>query len=160
LAAVTTPLRPDAATDFLGEPDKSLGGVESIWVQAQVNDKGEVTGTGVTNDWVKQVAELRLRRNGIHILSLDEWVKAKAPYLLILVDGPQAAQAGAPIVIWTQFRQRVMLERAPTIRQVAATWEKSEFGSMGTDFKAGARQTIEDQVDAFSNTFLAQNPKK
>jgi hypothetical protein len=163
LVATAVSLRSDVAADA----DKTLAGLEGISVIAAGTDKPEVTDRGVTGDWIRQTAELRLRRNGVRVLTAEESLKAPGhPGVVVTVDvKPPDAQRGLPGLfvdsIRTSFIQRVALERDPTTKALAMTWEQSSFGTVGAEkFKSGIQEGIEDEIDALSNAFLAQNPKK
>jgi hypothetical protein len=84
---LTIRIRPDSVKDTAQDLwDNSLAGLNGIAVSGVGQEDGALALQGIANDWITQTAELRLRRNGIKILSVEEMQKAPGvPGLLITV---------------------------------------------------------------------------
>jgi hypothetical protein len=114
---VSESIRSDSAADDVQKLlDKSIEGLDGVFVFASGQEKEALAPQGVTNDWCRQVVELRLRRNGIKVLSQEEFLKAPGmPSLCVCVNTlAQNADAGvysASIAI--RLVQRVALVRNP-----------------------------------------------
>jgi hypothetical protein len=162
--ALTAATLPEATTEFWGNKDKTLAHVEGVYVLGLTTEKPEADHKDVTMDWIRRVAELRLRRNGIRVLTRDEWLKAPGnPVVSVLprflrLEDPKGLYSFS---LATSFEQRITLERDPASSIMCSTWEVSTFGTVGGGkLKSSIQDGIEDQIDGFSNVFLTQNPKK
>ena len=140
---------------------RGLNGVPVV--VAPLND--EIEKAGLTSAIIKQDAELRLRRLGINVLSVEESVNAPGvPCLIIAVEvfpNPKPFEALYVYHIRVNVTQLVSLERHPKVTFSAVTWESvSPYGTVGKDNLRHLRDVVADGVDQFANEYLAENPKK
>jgi hypothetical protein len=104
--------------------------------------------------------ELRLRRNGIRLLSEEEWLKSPgSPYLYLNLDVLLNERTGVFSYSYRlELNQTVLLERDSQFRMLSTTWQKTNMGYAGSTVAASAiREAIGDTVDRFCNDFLAAN---
>ena len=107
--------------------------------------------------------ELRLRQNGIKVLSEEEKsLTLGMPSLYVRVS--VMINDKSQLVVYSislQLQQNVLLLRDPTkICPGASTWDTGSFGTVGESKIGTMREDIKDKVDEFINDYLAVNPKK
>jgi hypothetical protein len=118
----------------------------------------------LTKDQIQTDVELKLRTAGIRVLSLKEPTITGNPVFCVYVDVKYADIAGTGKSVGFAFnihcslRQNVYLERDPTIKNWATTWERGASGIGSKNFGI-IRNEIKDEVDIFINDFLSVNPK-
>ena len=141
---------------------RSLAGLEGIRVLIDIVGAEQ---HGLTKDELRVITELGLRRNGIKVLTEEEWVNAGCgPYLCVDVTVVGSSNAKAAMIS-VELLQSVLLERDPTILCVSvATWEMTNIllvsgdGVTVTVFDASAKEMLGEFVDEFCNDYLAANP--
>ena len=141
---------------------QSLAGLKGIYVAAGSTPKAREY--GLTKQALRTNVELRLRQNGIKVLSEQECKQTPGiPILSVDVNMqihpkvPGVAVVGVSI----ELLQDVLLKRDPTkVCYGAATWQVSGVYLVGLDNVRDIRGTVKDHVDMFSNDYLAANPKE
>ena len=131
----------------------SLAGIGSVRVIIQpLSENGKAI--GLREDGLKALVELQLRRNGVPVTELPD---SSFLYVNVLV-----LDRDTPIVstISVALRQRV-IRLANRRSQFATTWEaaitaRRSSADRTRDF---IRDTISEEVDVFSNDYLAVNPQ-
>jgi hypothetical protein len=139
----------------------TLKGLQSVYVVVE-SFESEVEKYGLTEQQIQTDVELRLRQNGIRVLSQQEWLSsAMNSYLYVNVGIVRVEDF--PLVsynILLALKQSVFLARDPTKWCVATTWSTGSTGSAGFNKIEFIRQFVKDHVDTFINDYLAVNPKK
>lgn len=145
------------------DPRDALKGLQGVRVLVEKLTP-EVEKYGLTSQQLQTDVELRLRQNGIRVLSGQEQFSTPGmPYLYVNVgitmrdDIPLAV-----FVISVELNQNVFLARDTTKLCIASTWDtKGVVGSVGLDkIETTIREDVIDNVDQFINDYLAVNPKK
>jgi len=125
--------------------------------------KTEAQKHGLTRQQLQTDVELKLRQNGINVLSDQEWLTAKAidgPCLIVNVS--MLIRQDSPVIAFNislELSQKVLLERDPTKICEASTWNTDSVGSVGLKEIQSIRESVKDEVDKFINDYLAVNPK-
>lgn len=131
-------------------------------VQVIVEDfKPEAEKYGFNRQQYQTDVELRLRQYGIKVLSQKERHQVSGmPMLYINVNPLIDEKMGDAAVSYSvQLMEYVLLERNPSIRTFATTWDKSGTRLCGLKRLDGVRERVRDLVDQFINDYLAANPK-
>jgi hypothetical protein len=139
----------------------TLTGLQGVYVVVEIL-RPEVEKYGLTRQQLQTDVELRLRQNGIKVLSGEERLSAPGmPYLYVNV--PIMKVEEIPLVVYSisvQLWQRVLLTRDPNKIYIASTWDTGFIGCAGLDRIESIRESVKNYVDAFINDYLAVNPKK
>ena len=149
----------DAFSAFTTDEDReSLAGLEGVYVVVEdVNES-----YGITRQQLLTDVELRLRQNGIKVLSEEEWFRTKGGqhlYLNVLLE--RFDELGVYIVsISLKLKQKVVLVREPSKSVFATTWHVWNLNVFGSDKLQHLREEAKDHVDSFCNDYLAANPIK
>jgi S1-C subfamily serine protease len=134
---------------------RKLAGVHLI-----IEDLDQDTKTILSERQIQTDVELRLRRNGIRLLSEDEWQKVPgSPFLYLRLSVLRNERTGVFSYYYRlELNQTVLLDRDPQFRMLAVTWLKTNGGYAGSAVAPSAiREAIGDTVDRFCNDFLAAN---
>ena len=134
---------------------RKLAGVRLV-----IEELDEDTKTILTERQIQTDVELRLRRNGIRLLSEDEWLKVPgSPYLYLQLNVLRNERTGVFSYYYKlELKQSVLLERDSQFEMLAATWQITNGGYAGSSVATSAiREAIGDAVDRFCNDFLAAN---
>lgn len=141
---------------------QSLAGMDAMFVLVEDLQKYSIE-AGLTRRQIQTDVELKLRREGIRILSREEMLKTPGATTLCVVVGSQKIQE-SPILVFdldVKFIQSTFLERNPKILVSGTTWNRGKIGYAGDlRFVNLVRQGIDDLVDMFLNDYLAANPKE
>ena len=120
---------------------------------------------GLTKDMIQTKIELQLRRNGIKILTQDEYAKEKgSPTLIVtvtmIIRKFLGEEAYATYTLNIAHNEFVQLIRDPTIFSYSPTWEiRHLYSTRVGNLYDGFYATLEDALDFFINDYLAANPK-
>jgi hypothetical protein len=140
---------------------ETLTGLKGVWVFVGVNSGAE--GAGVTKDQLRTDVELRLRRNGIKVLTMDEARGTPgAPFFYMQVDIRKISRNLYCYYIDVQLSQIAILHRdaiLPIINwdsTTRVTTYGSSFFGVANSIKE-IRERVEDGVNIFSNDFLSVN---
>jgi hypothetical protein len=134
---------------------RKLAGVRLV-----IENLDQDTKTILSERQIQTDIELRLRRNGIRLLSEEEWLKSPgSPYLYLNLDVLLNERTGVFSYSYRlELNQTVLLERDSQFRMLSTTWQKTNMGYAGSTVAASAiREAIGDTVDRFCNDFLAAN---
>jgi hypothetical protein len=144
---------------LLGNQKDTLKGLRGVYVLVEPL-KPEVE-KYLTIQQLQTDVELRLRQNGIRVLSEQEWLSAPgSPYLYVNVNIVVGEMSRLPAYsILLLLNQKVFLARDITKFCVASTWNIGSTGSVGLENIGTIREPVKDQVDQFINDYLAANPK-
>lgn len=128
--------------------------VEDVSIEAQRD--------GVTKDGIRTQAELLLRQAGIRVLTIDEWNSTPGLPMLRLsftVAKNQLGIYGYNLEI--EVLQRVHLARNTAVSSFSPTWMVPNVVglSAASGLRNAARGDVQDKVEAFTNAYLAANPK-
>ncbi len=143
------------ADDFMRS---TLVGLAGVHVGVDVHKEAEREGLPRTT--LQTDIELRLRKAGIRVLTLEEVKEIPGLPLLSLVIGTQKNPIGIyayhlALEVW----QSVSLLRDPSILTQGLTWRASGVtGTVGDLKLSGVREYVQDKVDEFINDYLAANP--
>lgn len=141
-------------------PKDTLKGLQGVKVLVEAI-KPEVEKYGLTEQQLQTDVELRLRQNGIKVLSEKEWLSAAGqPYIYVNVNIMKVENI--PLVtygITLELKQNVSLERDPTKLCSASTWDRRGVMSAGLGKIENIRECVKGYVDNFINDYLAANPK-
>ena len=156
--AVENKTETQALPQFISEKD-TLKGLQGVSVLIESLDSGKEK-YGLTTQQMQTDVELRLRQNGIKVLSNKEMYAAPGmPYLYVnvnLVITEDSPIAGYSISV--QLKQNILLERDPTKNCCGATtWDSGGAGFISKGRIPTLRENIKDQIDIFSNDYLAVN---
>lgn len=141
-----------------------LGGLEAVHVVVEKLPEARRIG-GLSEQAVRDVVELRLRKHGIRLLTRQQSMESLgAPYLYVhlsflppSVELPEVPMAYA---LEVEFHQRVSLVRNPQITTYASTWSApSVIGTVGVTNVRDVLGGLEEAVDHFANEFLAANQR-
>ena len=122
--------------------------------------KDDVKHDGLSVSQIQTDVELRLRQAGIKVLSRQEALASPGfPYLYVRLSTAKGGSTYA-YCVQVEFNQVVQLDRNPAIRLLATTWTAPGVtGTVGAKTLRDVRKIIVGQVDEFTNTYLAVNPK-
>jgi len=120
----------------------------------------QVERLGLTKAQIQMDVELRLRKAGVRVLTLEERRKVPGmPYLYVNVI--TAFNPDSPHFIFgitVELGEMVTLERG--FQAHGVIWSTVEVGSVGTSNIMQIRDGVGDMVDKFINDYLVANPKK
>ena len=139
----------------------TLKGLQGVRVLVE-GLKPEIENRGLTRQQLQTDVELRLRQNGIKVLTEKEWLSAPGGPLLYVNVNIMIHKETLLVAFHTllQLKQAVFLARDLTKKVYgASTWERSLVGSVGLSKIESIREKVKDQVDTFSNDYLTVNPK-
>lgn len=139
---------------------ESLVGLKGVGILVAPLTPG-VEKYGLTMQRLQTDAELRLRRNGIKILSDEDLAQEPGgPILIVNVLSKIYEETGlAAVYVKVELKQNVLLKRDPTVVRFCDTWrEEGVMLVLLKDFK-NIREEVKDAVDMFCNDYLAANPK-
>jgi hypothetical protein len=143
-----------------GESTETASLRKLVGVRLVIEELDQETKTILSERQIQTDIELRLRRNGIRVLSEEEWLKSPgSPYLYLNTDVVRSETTGVYSYSYRlELNQTVLLDRDPQFRMLAITWLKTNMGYAGSRVAASAiREAIGDTVDRFCNDFLAAN---
>lgn len=124
----------------------------------------EAESRGFTESQLQTDVELRLRRAGIRVLTIQEAKESAAnPTLyvnvtLVRLDAP--ADGLYAFSLSVDVRQTVLLVTPPFSKTFASTWETATTGAIGLQRVGDLRGRIGDLVDELINDYLAANTPK
>ncbi|MHC4463912.1 MAG: hypothetical protein ACYS30_21130 [Planctomycetota bacterium] len=149
-----------------------LEGLEGVMVSIDVDPQQELRQIieekhGLTEEGLKTFTELQLRRNGIKVLSTEDWFETVGrPRLIVQAWVALFMAAGkdkltAAIYISIELIENAILKRNPNMEIDGVTWQEVKRGFVGTDeLKNEIEDAIEDILHKFCNDYLAANPKE
>ena len=143
-----------------GESRQTASLRKLVGVRLVIEALDDDTKTILSEQQIQTDIELRLRRNGIRLLSKAEWLEAPGnPYLHLEFNAVRSEATGVFSYSYTlQLRQTVLLDRDPQFQMFAPTWQTTNGGYAGSSVAASTiRNAIGDTVDKFCNDFLAAN---
>jgi len=137
-------------------------GIDAMYVVVEDLSKDAIE-AGLTRKQIQMDVELKLRQEGIRIVSKEESLKTPVDAFLYvnvsvikIRDLPKLAHH-----ITVELKQGVFLMRNPKILILATTWSKAMTGYSGDlRFVSAMREDVSDLVDIFLNDYLAANPKE
>lgn len=147
-------------TKYTIEPREVLAGLQGVHVVVE-DFKPEVEKYGFNREQYQTDAELRLRQNGIRVLSEEEQLLLADKTFLHIIVTPVILENGlsAAVGISVEFKEPVLLHRNPSIITFAITWDKGTILNVGLLRFNEIRGHVRDLVDQFINDYLAANPK-
>jgi len=118
---------------------------------------------GLTTSTLQTAIELKLRQEGIRVLTSGERLVAPGnPYLYLRVGTMKSDEVEVYVyTITLELLQEVRLSRNPAITSWAATWSApGKIGIIGFRKLPSVRESVRGIVDQFLNAYLAANPKR
>lgn len=116
---------------------------------------------GLTSKQIAIEAELRLRKAGIKILTIDEALKSPGSPVFEIQFGAVKSETGFyAISVRLRLNQIVITQRKPFIATVSATWEANNLLLVKSADLRRVKDEVGDGVDVFANDFLTANPKQ
>lgn len=136
----------------------AASGVEVIIEDIEPSERAKL---GITMQEIRQDIELSLRRSGIKILTRDERMKLPGrPYFYVRVSAvfPKGLPEIAAFTVRAEMAEVAFLDRDPSHACYSTLWtaESLHFGKIDP---ALIRKIVVDQVDTFTNDYLAVNPR-
>jgi hypothetical protein len=141
---------------------RSLAGISVMGVVVQDLTKDAIE-AGLIKEQIRTDVELKLRREGIRIVSEEEQLKVPgSPCINVQINCLR--HKTLPILVFdinVTLIQGVFLMRNQEITAIGGTWFRDLLGCVGDSlFVSTVRQGVDDLVDIFLNDYLAANPKK
>ena len=160
-------LKADTYSSALEPRQRKLVGLKGIHVGVSELNPNEES-YSISKQRLQLDVELRLRQNGIKVLSQKEWLTTPgAPTLWIEVSHQTAvwkdlSKADVSAVhITVALLEWVRLERDFQIDCFAAVWSQSLINAIpNKDIADMVRQGVSLAIDSFINDYLAANPKE
>ncbi|HPS55579.1 MAG TPA: hypothetical protein PLP05_08275 [Sedimentisphaerales bacterium] len=144
---------------YIADDKETLKGLEGFHVNIE-ELKSPIERSGLTTAQIRSDVELRLRQNGIKVLSEEELLAAPGnPQLYVNVNilAPKDfAVVAYSIVI--RVDQAVFLARDTTKKYCATTWNRGSTGIVNRNLST-IRDDVKNKVDEFISDYLAVNPK-
>jgi hypothetical protein len=134
---------------------KQLRGVSVVVEQVKPNVQHIIT-----SEQARAIIEARLRANNVPILSEDEaFMTTAAGHLYLKLKILKTGSTNAYSYSWQlQLLQRVRLDRDPSFRMLAPTWNRDDMGfAPGAAASSDLKQGIRDLVDRFCMDYQANN---
>ena len=134
---------------------KDLRGVSVIIEQIKPNVQHIIS-----SEQARAIVEARLRLNAVPILSKEEVLKTKgAGHLYLKLKILRAGAANQYSYSWQlQLLQRVSLDRDPSFRMLAPTWNRDDMGfASGSLAASDLKEAIKDVVDRFCIDYRTNN---
>jgi hypothetical protein len=136
----------------------SLRGLTGIALVVEPPTK-QVERDGLTVPFIRASAEVKLRGEGIPVLSIEEVPKwLTAPLLYINANVVKLGVGDYVYNVLVEFRQEVTLVRSPIVTCPAATWSTACVGR--TTELRDVLKTVQEGVAKFTTAYLSVNPKK
>jgi hypothetical protein len=122
----------------------------------------EVERSGLTKNDLQTFVETKLRKAGIKAFTQEECLGTPGePYLYVLIN-LNTGKAGDEVYAFSidvGVIQNVLLRRDPRMKSYAITWSTGGVGSIEKEFLNRLRDSVDDLVDIFINSYLSANPK-
>lgn len=157
------------------EPADTLKGLQGVCVLVSTTTTTkEAEKYGLTKQVIQTDTELRLRQNGIRVLTREELgerfhafyltglKRMDAALLHVIVNPVIAEDMGvAAVAIDLRVMQTAFLPRERDILyRGAVTWQSGSVRLVGLGMLKEVRERVKDVVDEFLNEYLAANPKE
>jgi hypothetical protein len=145
---------------------KSLRGLPGVYVNVG-SLAPDIEAEGLTKERLQTDIEIRLRKAGIRVFSLEEArALPSTPTLNVEVPSQQLAALTKAlggtlfsISVLVELHQAASLERFPNTKFLVITWSDRAVGfATGKNIRA-LRDQVGDYIDKFINDFLSVNPK-
>ena len=140
---------------------ETLRGLKGFYVLIEEDDG--ITQAGLTEKILRTYVELKLRKAGLRVLTIDEMLLTLGrPHLYVSVNAIELKSRREFIYsVNVAFKQDVILFRKGSNKTSGVTWGKNRF--LGTTPETNAwrniREAVSILVDQFMNDYLAVNPK-
>jgi len=137
-----------------------LAGLEGVGVAVKMDSPQSIEKYGLTEERLKTVVGLQLRRNGITVL--NNWLDATGRPLLLIKVWASIREKIELAAVWVriEFREDGLLVRNPKIPVNAVTWVKLRRGFCTVKELEDIPEDIKDMVDEFIKDYLTANPKE
>ncbi|MFN7947020.1 MAG: hypothetical protein U0Z53_16840 [Blastocatellia bacterium] len=144
---------------------KALKGLKNVFVLVE-GLSPDAEQDGLTAAILKTDVELRLRKAGIRVLSLDGWAKTPGVPILYVNVALQKNKAGFYACALNLFLiekvllERDLMQRDTTVNDLhfAVTWRDGAVATKAESRLRTVREDLSDLVDSFINDYLATNP--
>jgi hypothetical protein len=144
----------------LSENERSLCGIKGFYISIEGLDT-DLVKLGLNKQTLQTAVELKLRQNGIKVLSQDEWlITIGKPALSTNVNSTSYQENSS--VVEAAAIQIIIFQEAKLCRDIGgeflvATWFSG--GAMSHVTTKDLRNTMNDHLDEFLNAYLKANPK-
>lgn len=145
------------------ETRKTLIGIPGVFVL--VEELGQdMQRIGLTTTQIRTDVELRVRREGIRVLTEDEWNNSRAQGSSSLTIDAEFHDTGSGHnvgcgVLHVGVLQGIRLVRDNSVNYVE-TWSTQSIGLVNLNDPRQFRNDLLDRVDRFINAYLAANPRQ
>ncbi|MEK6279495.1 MAG: hypothetical protein AABN95_04000 [Acidobacteriota bacterium] len=127
----------------------------------------EIQKDGLTEEQLQTDVEVRLRRAGIRVLTLDEVKDSSIKPALVITVTALKSDALSKLLegniycysISLELKQAASLPRMPSNIFLVTTWNDAAIGFATVKSVRAIREGLGDYVDKFANDFLTVNPK-
>jgi hypothetical protein len=145
---------------------ETLRGLTGVYVIVD-SLKGDVVRDGLTLGQLQTDVEVRLRKAGIRVLTLEEVRESEnKPALVISVVAIKSDPLSKLLEsnrysfsISLELKQAAHLKRMPATTFMVTTWSDRALGFATADNTRVIREGVGDYVDKFINSYLTVNPK-
>jgi hypothetical protein len=151
------------STSFGLEERESLRGIKGIDFGGYIYGPEKIKVLGITDAWLRDEMELKIRSSGIRMYNLKEYVEDKGrPFLSMIYAIAEDKDTADYYYFYVKifFYQDAELNRNNNKVRVI-TWEKTSGGVVGKyKMKDFIKEMTSDFMTKFLNDFLSVNPKK
>ena len=152
---------PYARAETVSSDKEALRGIKQIGVEiGQLSPHAEEM--GINRTYLKKNIELKLRSDGITVVSPDELLATREiPYLLVTIL-LSCSKPTCTYVVMVGLNERVHLARDPTIISYAIPWWRimkgEHIGKIGLSKEV--ENTLQKLLNEFVSDYVASNPQK
>jgi len=116
---------------------------------------------GLRKSVLQTAVELRLRSNGIKVLTQEDAIAAtpRMAYLYVKVTAYKNSDGLYAFSPRVELKEVAFLHSNPPMLTPASTWQAFLVGTAGATYLRGVQDGVLELVDEFCNDFLRANPK-
>jgi hypothetical protein len=158
-AALVALLLLPGVSHALTDAQEALVGLKGVYVSIE-KMAPQAESLGLTQDQIKTDVELRLRKAGVLVLTIEETGMVPGYPTFYVNIGTTIAQnrSFVPYSVILKLIERVTLARG--FKAFGAIWDTGRVGAIDLSHITQIRGSVDDLVDIFINDYLAANPKK
>jgi hypothetical protein len=138
-----------------------LHGVNVVVEELQPNIQKYAQKAHLERDQIRSHVEGLLKKEGIPVLSYDQWLKAPGrPFLYVAINTHEYEKYWYAYDVRVQLRQKVMLEVNPEMATMADTWGINMTGTTNIGKLTAIRETLNLLVGRFGEAYRSANTKE